>query len=98
MNLRSPIYVFYCFFFFFFFFGDAVYYFFPKPGWVDFFSSHQTNPQDAASWYYNLDRLIQHVNADGRVKVFYSTPSKYVKAKVAESSVKWPLKAGMKLP
>lgn len=48
--------------------------------------------EDAASWYFNLDRLIQHVNADGRVKVFYSTPSRYVDAKRLETKVMWPLK------
>ena len=50
--------------------------------------------EDAASWYFNLDRLIQHVNADGRVKIFYSTPGRYVDAKRAETEVRWPLKAG----
>lgn len=48
--------------------------------------------EDAASWYFNPDRLIQHVNADGRVKVFYSTPSRYVDAKRLETKVMWPLK------
>lgn len=51
------------------------------------------DPQDAATWYYNLDHLMRHVNADGRVKVFYSTPLRYVEAKRKESQVKWPLKA-----
>ena len=32
------------------------------------------------------------MNADGRVQVFYSTPSRYVKAKQAETTVQWPLK------
>ena len=36
---------------------------------------------------------MRHVNADGRVKVFYSTPFRYVEAKQKESQVKWPLKA-----
>ena len=36
---------------------------------------------------------MRHVNADGRVKVFYSTPLRYVEAKQKESQVKWPLKA-----
>jgi len=48
--------------------------------------------EDAATWYYNLDHLMRHVNADGRVKVFYSTPLRYVEAKQKESQVKWPLK------
>lgn len=55
--------------------------------------SYVTDPQDAATWYYNLDHLMRHVNADGRVKVFYSTPLRYVEAKQKESQVKWPLKA-----
>lgn len=49
--------------------------------------------EDALTWFYNLDRLIQHVNEDGRIKVFYSTPSRYVEAKQKETMVKWPLKA-----
>ncbi|CAK9083304.1 unnamed protein product [Durusdinium trenchii] len=48
--------------------------------------------EDALTWFYNLDRLIQHVNEDGRIKVFYSTPSRYVEAKQKETMVKWPLK------
>ena len=35
----------------------------------------------AAWWFRNLDRLIHHVNADGRVNVFYSSPQAYVAAK-----------------
>ncbi|CAE7688933.1 unnamed protein product [Symbiodinium pilosum] len=47
--------------------------------------------EDAFTWFYNLDKLIQHVNADGRVHVFYSTPGRYVDAKKSEQ-VTWPLK------
>jgi len=47
--------------------------------------------EDAFTWFYNLDKLIQHVNADGRVHVFYSTPARYVEAKKAEK-LTWPLK------
>ncbi|CAE7198223.1 unnamed protein product [Symbiodinium natans] len=47
--------------------------------------------EDAFTWFYNLDKLIQHVNADGRVHVFYSTPGRYVDAKKSEQ-ITWPLK------
>ena len=49
------------------------------------------NYQDAGSWFPNLDKLIDGVNADGRVKTLYSTPSIYLKAKHDED-LKWPLK------
>ena len=39
-------------------------------------------------WFLNLDKLIKAVNADGRVNVFYSTPSIYYKAKMA-SNLTW---------
>lgn len=31
-------------------------------------------------WFKNLDKLIHYANIDGRVNVFYSTPSAYVAA------------------
>lgn len=34
-----------------------------------------------STWYYNMDKLIHYVNQDGRVNVFYSTPSMYVKVR-----------------
>ena len=37
--------------------------------------------QAASRWYTNYDKLIHYVNMDGRVRIFYSTPSEYVKAK-----------------
>lgn len=40
-----------------------------------------------------LLRLIHHVNADGRVNVFYSTPAAYVAAKASYSNTSWPVKA-----
>lgn len=58
---------------------------------------------NAAHWYINLDKLIDHVNKDGerdsyalltnkgRVNVFYSTPSEYVKAKQAYNAT-WSVK------
>eukprot|EP00439_Symbiodinium_sp_Y106_P067344 s1564_g11.t1 len=48
-------------------------------------------PADAFTWFYNLDKLIHHVNADGRVHAFYSTPGMYVDAKKSEK-ITWPTK------
>ena len=45
----------------------------------------------AESWYTNLDKLIDGVNADGRMKTLYSTPTIYLAAKHAEG-LSWPLK------
>ena len=47
--------------------------------------------QDAFTWFTNLDKLIKHVNLDGRVHVFYSTPGRYIDAKKSEQ-ITWPLK------
>mmetsp|Transcript_56397 Transcript_56397/g.134643 ORF Transcript_56397/g.134643 Transcript_56397/m.134643 type:complete len:987 (-) Transcript_56397:208-3168(-) len=47
--------------------------------------------EDAFTWFYNLDKLIRHVNADGRVHAFYSTPGMYVDAKKSEK-ITWPMK------
>ncbi|KAJ1487752.1 hypothetical protein T484DRAFT_1785592 [Baffinella frigidus] len=30
--------------------------------------------ENADMWFNNLDKIIHHVNADGRVNAFYSTP------------------------
>lgn len=46
---------------------------------------------NAHTWYKNLDKLIDYVNKDGRVNVFYSTPSLYVQAKLA-SNISWSVK------
>jgi hypothetical protein len=48
-------------------------------------------PQNANEWYKNLDKLIAAVNADGRVNVFYSTPSFYVDA-VHAANLTWTVK------
>ena len=45
----------------------------------------------AHTWFTNLDKLIKAVNADGRVKAQYSTPSLYVEAKNAEG-LTWSVK------
>jgi hypothetical protein len=41
--------------------------------------------------FKNLDKLIHHVNQDGRVRAFYSTPSQYTKAKHSYRA-EWPVK------
>eukprot|EP01012_Entosiphon_sulcatum_P033578 TRINITY_DN4250_c0_g1_i1.p1 TRINITY_DN4250_c0_g1~~TRINITY_DN4250_c0_g1_i1.p1 ORF type:complete len:989 (-),score=171.07 TRINITY_DN4250_c0_g1_i1:1004-3946(-) len=46
---------------------------------------------NAHHWFKNLDKLIHHVNADGRINVFYSTPEIYTAEKQKES-IEWPLK------
>jgi hypothetical protein len=45
----------------------------------------------AHEWFKNLDKIIKAVNADGRVKAMYSTPSLYVQAKNKEP-VQWTVK------
>ncbi|KAL6642500.1 hypothetical protein ACP70R_020681 [Stipagrostis hirtigluma subsp. patula] len=47
--------------------------------------------QYAESWFRNMDKLIHHVNRDGRVHALYSTPSIYTDAKHA-SNESWPVK------
>ncbi|KAK3157330.1 hypothetical protein QOZ80_2AG0119610 [Eleusine coracana subsp. coracana] len=49
------------------------------------------NYQYAESWFRNMDKLIRHVNKDGRVHALYSTPSIYTDAKHA-SNESWPVK------
>ncbi len=44
-----------------------------------------------------MDKIIKHVNADGRVNAFYSSPEIYTQAKLAEAKsgqVQWPLVEG----
>ena len=38
--------------------------------------------ENAGTWYTEMDKLIHHVNADGRVNALYSTPSIYAAAKL----------------
>ncbi|KAK3006027.1 hypothetical protein RJ639_016109 [Escallonia herrerae] len=47
--------------------------------------------QYAQTWFRNMDKLIHYVNQDGRVNVFYSTPTLYTDAKY-EADESWPLK------
>ena len=42
--------------------------------------------QSASRWFKNYDKLIHYVNLDGRIRMFYSTPSDYVKAKMESST------------
>ena len=50
------------------------------------------NYEAAADWFTNIDKIIKHVNADGRVNAFYSSPDQYVAAKRRDAGVTWPLK------
>ena len=43
------------------------------------------------TWYKNLDKLIHYVNQDGRVNVFYSTPTLYTKS-VNIANLTWTVK------
>ena len=52
----------------------------------------------APYWFSQLDRLIKHVNADGRLNCFYSTPGTYLDAKKAQPNMTWPLKSDDFLP
>lgn len=47
--------------------------------------------QNAHAWFKQLDKFINWVNQDGRVNTFYSTPSVYTDAKIAEN-ITWPMK------
>ncbi|KOM28079.1 hypothetical protein LR48_Vigan499s002300 [Vigna angularis] len=47
--------------------------------------------QYAESWFKQMDKLVHHVNKDGRVNALYSTPSIYTDAKNAANQ-QWPLK------
>eukprot|EP01043_Picozoa_sp_COSAG02_P003275 COSAG02_NODE_79_length_40228_cov_18.435762_30_plen_793_part_00 len=53
--------------------------------------------ENADEWYMNLDKLIHHVNSDGRVNMFYSTPELYTDAKHAEG-LDWSLKEDDNMP
>jgi alpha-mannosidase len=53
--------------------------------------------ENANEWYKNLDKLVHHVNADGRVNMFYSNPQIYTDAKHAEG-IAWTLKEDDNLP
>lgn len=36
--------------------------------------------ENAHRWFINMDKLLHYVNQDGRVNLFYSTPSRYLEA------------------
>ena len=55
------------------------------------------NYQLASRWYVNLDKLIHHVNRDGRVRLVYSTPSRYLRAK-AKANLEWEVRRGDLFP
>ena len=50
----------------------------------------------AGYWYDQLDRLVRNVNqrAGDRLRVFYSTPSAYLDAKLANPEMRWETKRG----
>ena len=41
-----------------------------------------------SSWYPNMDKLIHYVNLDGRINLFYSTPSLYIQS-VHNAKANW---------
>ena len=45
------------------------------------------NYENAPLWYESLDRLIHHVNIDGRLNVLYATPQSYTEAIHAEAAM-----------
>lgn len=47
--------------------------------------------------FKNLDKLIHHVNRDGRINLMYSTPGMYASAKAGYKQ-KWPLQEGDMFP
>ncbi|GLJ52491.1 hypothetical protein SUGI_1116890 [Cryptomeria japonica] len=47
--------------------------------------------ENANTWFKQMDKLIHYVNKDGRVNVFYSTPTIYTLQKHAANE-SWPLK------
>ncbi len=55
------------------------------------YASPPSADENANEWFKNLDKLIAAVNADGRVNVFYSTPSEYVDA-VHAANLTWTVK------
>ena len=48
---------------------------------------------NANSWYKQLDKLIHYAKQDKRLNVFYSTPERYVKAKLS-SGIDFPVRTG----
>jgi len=53
--------------------------------------------ENADMWFNNLDKIIHHVNADGRVNAFYSTPPEYTRAKYRENRT-WAVKTDDFMP
>ncbi|XP_024541409.1 alpha-mannosidase isoform X1 [Selaginella moellendorffii] len=49
------------------------------------------NYEQANTWFKQLDKLVHYMNKDGRINVFYSTPSIYVDSKNT-ANITWPLK------
>ena len=55
-------------------------------GDIMFTMGEDFNYMNAHLWFSQLDKLIQLVNADGRMNAFYSTPAAYIRAK---KSTRW---------
>jgi len=49
------------------------------------------NYENANTWFKNLDKIIHYANLDGRINVFYSTPTIYTNAKHA-ANLTWSVK------
>jgi alpha-mannosidase len=65
---------------------------FTHGGDVAFVVNNNFSMHSAADWYSSLDRLVDAVNVDGRINAFYSTPSWYLQAKMADENVEWAVK------
>ncbi|WIA15623.1 hypothetical protein OEZ85_002250 [Tetradesmus obliquus] len=59
---------------------------------VFFFMGSDFTHSDAHMWFRNVDKMVHYVNKDGRVNTFYSTPSRYLAAKLAIPGMTLPLK------
>jgi hypothetical protein len=58
-------------------------------------------PKPTVGWYKNLDKLIHYVNAGTathNVNLLYSTPASFAAAKLAQTTITWPLKTDDFMP
>lgn len=56
---------------------------------VAFIVNNNFSMHSAVDWYGSMDRLVDALNADGRISAFYSTPSWYLRAKMADENAEW---------
>ncbi|GBG29934.1 Alpha-mannosidase [Hondaea fermentalgiana] len=54
--------------------------------------------KNAGTWFTSLDKIIRAVNADGRVRISYSTPLDYVRALHAVENVTWSVREDDLMP